>query len=232
MAKSVKNIAWRCEQCGKRRWLKPGIAKGKRYCSRPCLYASMRVENPVRAKQAQQLARYGVIACGQCSIDFELKAKHQKFCSQDCSIRYLHERRRVEPAEQKPCEHCGMLFVPRKWSAGRFCSRPCNFAGQSGSKAAHWKGGRYVTKEGYVRIYRPDHPAAHGRGGYVAEHRIVMEGKLGRLLERHETVHHINGDKGDNREENLQLRNGRHGKHQAFRCLDCGSSNVMHVPLD
>ncbi len=68
-----------------------------------------------------------------------------------------------------------------------------------------WKGGRTKHHAGYLMIRIPDHPRAPRNNGYVFEHILVMEKGLGRYLEPHETVHHRNGVKHDNRPENLEL---------------------------
>ena len=63
---------------------------------------------------------------------------------------------------------------------------------------------RRVTKFGYRVVYIPDHPMANS-AGTVAEHRLVMAQSLGRNLRDDENVHHINGDRLDNRLDNLEL---------------------------
>ena len=70
-----------------------------------------------------------------------------------------------------------------------------------------WLGGRFVSANGYVYLLRPDHPNAlqHGTPGYIAEHRLVMSERIDRPLNSNEVVHHINGDRQDNRIENLVL---------------------------
>lgn len=83
--------------------------------------------------------------------------------------------------------------------------RPQRRGPRSGQGHPDWAGGRIVDKSGYTRIYAPHHPDSNPTHKYRLEHRLVMEMMLGRYLARHEVVHHRNGDKQDNRPENLEL---------------------------
>ena len=67
-----------------------------------------------------------------------------------------------------------------------------------------WQGGYAVDEDGYILQHCPDHPQAT-TGGYVRQHRLVMEKVLGRYLTPEEVVDHKNRDTSDNDPPNLEL---------------------------
>jgi hypothetical protein len=67
---------------------------------------------------------------------------------------------------------------------------------------------------GWIQVKRPGHPHA-GAQGYILEHRIVMEAALGRYLEPHEIVHHIDQDRTNNDPANLMLLSSN-AEHRRF----------------
>lgn len=71
-----------------------------------------------------------------------------------------------------------------------------------GENHPRWKGGRYKLTIGYIAVLNRNHPKAN-KQGYVYEHILVLEKKLGRSLKKGEVSHHLNGIKDDNRPENL-----------------------------
>ena len=134
---------------------------------------------------------------------------------------------------------CGEKTMVAKTTAtnrGQFLGYPANFIQGHSQRlpgratAPRQKVGRSKDSAGYWRLRRPDHPNADVTG-YVLEHRFVMAESLGRALLPTETVHHINGIRGDNRLENLQLRQGNHGRGASLRCRTCGSHDVEAMPL-
>ena len=75
----------------------------------------------------------------------------------------------------------------------------------SGERHYAWRGDnlRFTDVNGYVFVRALEgHPYAD-KHGYIREHKLIMEKKLGYYLPPKTIVHHLNGIYDDNREENL-----------------------------
>jgi len=75
--------------------------------------------------------------------------------------------------------------------------------GRALEKHPQWKGGKTIH-QGYIMVKRPDHPYCR-KSGYIMEHRIIMENKIGRYLLKNEKVHHKDENKLNNNPPNLIL---------------------------
>lgn len=112
----------------------------------------------------------------------------------DCSKERWVRLRKGEPVALR-CRSCGHKLYLQRMREEKFAPRG-------------WEGQRKKQKDGAIRIrlypqsfFYPMACSDH----YVQEHRLVMAKYVHRCLLPWEIVHHRNGDRSDNRIENLEL---------------------------
>lgn len=113
--------------------------------------------------------------------------------------------------QRKKVEKYGDVVVDMR---GRHGNHAC---GPAHPRSNH---GTMHSSHGYVIIRaEPNHPhawKARGRQWYIYEHVVVAAAKIGRPLAADEVVHHVNGDKTDNRAENIEVMTREaHSRHHA-----------------
>ena len=101
------------------------------------------------------------------------------------------------------CRFCENFLPKRRPSYhSYFCNRQCYMKWKKGIRLGARKPRVYVS--GYYYMMKPNHPRANNKG-YVAEHVLIVEHQIGRLLMEHETVHHIDHNSVNNDINNLKL---------------------------
>lgn len=172
------------------------------------------------------------IVCSICGSSFyripaKIKRNKQCFCSKKC-----FDESRVKRVIVR-CQSCGNEIerVPSQ-TKGKYtaCSRVClaklwagvNHSGffkkgNKREKCINFKDGTQESN-GYIMVLDPSHPYANKRG-YVYQHRLVMEKRIGRILFPEEVVHHIDHNKKNNKPENLFLFENT-GAHTTYHLLE------------
>lgn len=159
--------------------------------------------------------------CEHCGQNYEMRKSRyrvalqffggRKYCGRKCMGEAVTASRVVPTFS---CGHCGKVqaYPQHKNRPGhyvykqKYCNRECS---SQGRKHSYHLPMRMKSRHGYIWVF------TGGKGGkYIPEHRLVMEKVVGRPLFSHETVHHKNGQRDDNRPQNLELWSSRHGKGQ------------------
>lgn len=145
--------------------------------------------------------------------------KRQRFCTIECCNK-ARAKSNLDPTFV--CERCGKETGRSLRSDGkgmnfrqRFCSKSC-----ANERERNRVSKGFVHAEYGYRYFSE-------KGKWVGEHRRVMEGVIGRPLRKGETVHHKNGDRLDNRPENLELWATNHGPGQRVADQQAWAESIL-----
>lgn len=150
-------------------------------------------------------SRGSIASCATCGKDVrQYPSQPRKYCSMACRDAGFT----TGPSVELECRTCGGRYrvIPSKAERSKFCSRSCAAQASRPGRPPSEIGSTSITVHGYVAIrVERGHWATQGNTNRALQHRVVMGELLGRPLLVNENVHHVNGDRTDNRPENLEL---------------------------
>lgn len=191
--KTKDTVEFICQHCQSHSILKRSQVfkkdKIQKYCSQKC------------AAQAGALAARRTVDCAFCQetfIDKRGTSANTKYCGNQCKFAHRYLQKRIV----RECPTCKLPYMITKYKfentkIGKYCCKTCAKGNPDSSEALKSFQKPSPSPSSYEYVFLD--------GKKQAIHRLTMEEFLGRALYPHENVHHINGDRSDNRIENLEL---------------------------
>ena len=196
------------------------MPRAKNFVQKICLTADCELHAVAQGlcmKHYQRARNKGLIKCikpkeingGACKVDgCNLLCYGAGYCQKHYSKfkKYGDPLGSAEIKTGKPCTTvgCAGLSVARGMCANCYAMNKRHGDPMKRSDWFNKRNKEIIDDNGYVLVSAKGHKNANRRSR-VPKHRFVMAQYLGRPLKNNENVHHKNGNKEDNRIENLEL---------------------------